>query len=114
MCRYFMPISCFVNLWDEQNKMSAQTREAFLKAYKCILVAAERRYDEEIFELGRKSLRIAMSFSLCADFNVSMNGMTVTGYVVKRISSGGVFTITLSFMVFQSFCLRITRSYSMR
>lgn len=54
----------FVNLWDEQNKMSAQTREAFLKACKCILVAAERRYDEEIFELGREVVAYSNVFSL--------------------------------------------------
>lgn len=54
----------FVSLWEEQDKMSAPTRAAFLKACQRILVAAERRYDEEIFELGREVVAYSNVFSL--------------------------------------------------
>lgn len=54
----------FVNLWNEQEKMSASTRKAFLAACERILVAAERRYDEEIFELGREIVAYSNVFSL--------------------------------------------------
>jgi len=54
----------FVKLWDEQNKMSPQTREAFLKSCERIVVVAERRYDEEIFELGREVVAYSNIFAL--------------------------------------------------
>ena len=54
----------FVKLWDEQGKMSSRTREAFLKACERILVACERRYDEEIFELGREIVAYSNIFAL--------------------------------------------------
>lgn len=54
----------FVKLWDEQSKMSAQTREEFLKACERILIVAERRYDEEIFELGREVVAYSNIFAL--------------------------------------------------
>lgn len=54
----------FVNLWNEQDKMSPETRNAFLKACERILVVAERRYDEEIFELGREVVAYSNIFAL--------------------------------------------------
>lgn len=54
----------FVNLWDEQDKMSPKTRDTFLKACERILVVAERRYDEEIFELGREVVAYSNIFAL--------------------------------------------------
>lgn len=53
-----------VSLWEEQDKMSVHTREGFLKACERILIAAERRYDEEIFELGREVVAYSNVFAL--------------------------------------------------
>lgn len=43
----------FVKLWDQQPKMSAETQATFLASCKAITEAAKRRWDTEIFDIGR-------------------------------------------------------------
>lgn len=43
----------FVKLWDHQDKMSPETRVNFLKSCERVLEAAKRRWDTEVFDIGR-------------------------------------------------------------
>jgi len=43
----------FVKLWDQQDKMSPETRANFLKSCERVLEAAKRRWDTEVFDIGR-------------------------------------------------------------
>lgn len=54
----------FVSLWSCQDKMSDNTRKEFRNACERILVAAERRYDEELFEPGRDGIPYSNIFAL--------------------------------------------------
>lgn len=43
----------FVKLWTQQDKMSPDTREEFLAACRRLTEAAKRRWDREVFDIGR-------------------------------------------------------------
>jgi hypothetical protein len=53
-----------VDLWDLQEKMSFDTRAAYLLSCKRLVQAAERRWDEEIFELGRDCIAYSNVFTM--------------------------------------------------
>jgi len=43
----------FVKLWDQQSRMSTKTRERFLVSCRQLTEAAKRRWDTEVFDIGR-------------------------------------------------------------
>ncbi len=43
----------FAKLWDHQDKMSTETRAKFLASCKGVTEAAKRRWDTEVFDIGR-------------------------------------------------------------
>jgi len=43
----------FVKLWDQQGKMSAETKAEFLLSCRRVTEAAKRRWDTEVFDIGR-------------------------------------------------------------
>lgn len=43
----------FANLWDQQPKMAPETRKAYQLACKNLVEAARRRWDTEVFDIGR-------------------------------------------------------------
>jgi len=43
----------FVKLWDQQDKMPPETRADFRKSCERVLEAAKRRWDTEVFDIGR-------------------------------------------------------------
>lgn len=43
----------FVKLWEQQDRMSAETRESFIASCKRLTEAAKRRWDTEVFDIGR-------------------------------------------------------------
>lgn len=53
-----------VELWEQQDKMSFKTRAAYILSCKRLIEAAERRYDEELWELGRDGIAYSNVFSL--------------------------------------------------
>ena len=53
-----------VNLWELQSKMSFTTRAAFVLSCHRLVEAAERRFNEEIWELGRECVAYSNVFSM--------------------------------------------------
>lgn len=53
-----------VDLWELQDKMSFTTRAAFELSCRRLVKAAERRYDEEIWELGREYVAYSNVFAI--------------------------------------------------
>lgn len=49
----FRADALFVKLWEQQDKMSKKTRENFLVSCKEVTEAAKRRWDTEVFDIGR-------------------------------------------------------------
>ena len=43
----------FVNLWEHQSKMAPQVHRAYLTSCRRLLEAAKRRWDTEVFDIGR-------------------------------------------------------------
>lgn len=60
----FLAHYLLVDLWEEQAKMSFETRAAFNLACKRLVEAAERRYDEEVWAVGRSDVAYSNVFAL--------------------------------------------------
>jgi hypothetical protein len=54
----------FANLWDQQSKMAPQTRDTYLASCRRLVEAARRRWDTEIFDIGRDFVNYSNIFVL--------------------------------------------------
>jgi hypothetical protein len=54
----------FVKLWSQQSKMSTGTRAKFLTSCRQLTEAAKRRWDTEVFDIGRDSVAYSNIFAL--------------------------------------------------
>lgn len=54
----------FAKLWDQQSKMSAETKKNFITSCERLLEAARRRWDTEVFDIGRDYVSYSNIFVL--------------------------------------------------
>lgn len=54
----------FVKLWEQQGKMSKETKENFISSCKDLTEAAVRRWDTEVFDIGRDFVNYSNIFAL--------------------------------------------------
>lgn len=54
----------FVKLWEQKSKMSKETRENFITSCKLLTEAAVRRWDTEVFDIGRDFVNYSNIFVL--------------------------------------------------
>ena len=75
----------FNKLWDFQNKMSLQTKEKFITCSKNLLEAAVRRWDTEVFDIGRDFVNYSNIFVLYVE-TFTMAGERFDNYRIKKMA----------------------------
>lgn len=76
----------FVNLWEEQEKMSKGTKENFLTSCKNLTEAAVRRWDTEVFDIGRDFVNYSNIFVMYVE-TLTLAGERFDNYRLKKMAN---------------------------
>ena len=75
----------FRKLWDQQNKMSIATQEKFITSCKHLLEAALRRWETEVFDIGRDFVNYSNIFVLYVE-TFTLAGERFNNYRIKKMA----------------------------
>ncbi len=75
----------FARLWDHQSKMSADTKKNYLTSCQRLLEAAKRRWDTEVFDIGRDYVKYSNIFVLYVE-TLTLAGNRFNDSLLKKMA----------------------------